>query len=101
MWFLLFLLFFQSSPMPCQSTTPAQTRSPWLIVQVVDPDYFPIPGASVILKALNGKTQSNPARTEESGYAKFFGLADLDYSIEAKVSGLKHGRVKLSHFGNP
>jgi hypothetical protein len=98
MWMLLFLFFLQANPNPCQAP-PAQTQSPSLIVQVVDPDWLPIPGAEVTLKPLDGEAQqkSNRTETDKDGYAKFFVPGDADYAIEAQWSGFKRESLKRVH----
>jgi hypothetical protein len=100
MWLLLFLMFFQGNPTPCQSAaTPPPTGSPIVIVQTVDPGYLPINGATVTVTALGGKKQSFTARTEDGGYARFFFPAEsgisvgLGYSIEVKMPNFKTARV--------
>ena len=76
-WFCFFLL--QAGPNSCQDS-PAQTQSPSLIVQVVDPGWLPIPGAEVMLKHLrsDAKTKSDRKETDKDGYAKFFAPGDAD-----------------------
>lgn len=99
MWILLFLLFSQAIQTPCTSPTP--TGTPSLIVQVVDPNYLPVPGAAVTVTEVERAVKASSARTEEDGYVKFFDLKDSDYMVEAKISGFKSARVKLLGFHNP
>lgn len=101
MWILLFfLLAIQANPNPCQAS-PAQTQSPSLIVQVVDPGWLPIPGAKVTVKLLNGKGQSksSTAYTDKDGYANFDVRGDADYAIEAEHYGFKRERLSDMHLG--
>jgi hypothetical protein len=96
MWMLLFLLFFQTTPAPCQTPT-SPTQPPSLVVQVVDPDWYPIPGSEVTIKSLSAKAQSNSNHADQDGNAKFYALADGDYEIEIKEYGFKNGHVKHVH----
>jgi len=98
MWILFFLLLMQANPNPCQAP-PAQTQSPSLIVQVVDADWLPIPGAEVTLKPLSGDAQlkSNRTETDKDGYVKFFVTVAADYAIEARLYGFKRESLKHVH----
>lgn len=98
MWLLLFLVFTQANPNPCQVAL-TQTQAPSLIVQVVDPNWIPIPGAKVTAKPLegNGKLKSNPEDTDKDGYAKFLVTGNTDYAIEVQTYGFKRGRISPVH----
>jgi hypothetical protein len=96
MWVFLFLLFIQANSNPCPPS-PAQTQSPSLIVQVVDPVWLPVPGAEVTLKPLSTGAKSNRTETDKDGYARFSVPGDADYSIEAKLYGFKRERLKRVH----
>src|ERR1700683_446814 len=102
MWMFLFLFFFQAGPNPCQDS-PAQTQSPSLIVQVVDPGWLPIGGADVTLKPLHGDTQTKSDReeTDKDGHAKFVATGDTDYDIEVKMYGFKRERLDHVHLFKP
>lgn len=95
MWLFLFLFLLQANPNP----SAAQIQSPPLIVQVVDPNWIPIPGAQVTIKTLRGgaQSQSNRSETDKDGYARFFIPRDADYDIEASLYGFKRGRVGHVH----
>jgi hypothetical protein len=95
---LFFLFLMQANPNPCQAP-PAQTQSPSLIVQVVDPDWLPIPGAEVTLTPLSEDAQlkSNRTETDKDGYVKFFVPGDADYAIEARLYGFKRESLKHVH----
>jgi hypothetical protein len=99
MWFLLFITVCAAIPIPGQSSSPAQP--PPLVVQVVDPAWFPIPGAEVKLESLSRNTHSISMRTDNDGYAKFFVPVDGDYTIEASFAGFKNGRLKRIHLSQP
>lgn len=100
MWLLFFLFFTQANPNPnpCQNPL-AQTQSPSLIVQVVDPNWIPIPGATVTAKPRegNGKLKSTQTDTDKDGYAKFSVTGNADYAIEAELYGFKRGHISLVH----
>lgn len=98
MWLFLFLFFIQANANPCQAS-PAQTQSPSLIVQVVDPNWLPIPGAKVTIIPLGGSTQlkSSHAGTDKHGFANFSVPGDADYAVEAELYGFKRGRVSPVH----
>jgi hypothetical protein len=98
MWLLLFLLLAQANANPCP-VPPTQTQPPSLIVQVVDPNWEPIPGAQVMVRRLGEVTQLKSYRsdTDKDGYAKFFVPSDADYDIEASLYGFKRGRVNNIH----
>jgi hypothetical protein len=98
MWLLLFLLLVQANANPCPAP-PAHTQPPSLNVQVVDPNWEPIPGAQVMVKRLGEDAQlkSYRSETDKDGYAKFFVPSDADYGIEASSYGFKHGRVNHVH----
>jgi hypothetical protein len=85
MWMFLFPFLFQAGPNPCQNS-PAQTQSPSLIVQVVDPGWLPISEAEVTLKPVRGDAKAKPDRkeTDKDGYAKFFAAGDADYDIDCR-----------------
>jgi len=102
MWMFLFFFLLQSGRNPCQDS-PAQSQSPALIVQVVDPGWLPIPGAEVKLKALPGdeKTKSDRKETDKDGYVKFVVPGDADYDIEVEVYGFKRGRLNHVHLFKP
>jgi hypothetical protein len=96
MWLLLFLLFFQASPSPCQ-TPPPPAEPSTLIVQVVDPNWIPAQGIEVTVKSVTGNARPNSDYTDKDGYAKFFVPVDADYSVEAKWPGFKNARLKGLH----
>jgi hypothetical protein len=98
MWILFFLFLMQANPNPCQAP-PGQTQSPSLIVQVVDPDWLPIPGAEVTLKPLlaDAQLKSNRTRTDKEGYSKFLVPGDADYAIEVELYGFKREHLKCVH----
>ncbi len=109
MWIVTLLLFLQavgvpSGPSPCQAAAPAPTPSgaPTFVVQVVDPDWRPIPGADVRIRLeVNGKEEKTEEANNE-GYAKFwFKSSQLlhTYTIEAKYPGFK--RAELKHIPSP
>jgi hypothetical protein len=102
MWMFLFLLFFQTGPNPCQDS-PTQTQPPSLIVQVVDPEWLPIPGAEVTIKPPGGdaQTKSDRKATDKDGYAKFFAPGDADYAVEAEKYGFKRARLNRVHLLKP
>jgi hypothetical protein len=95
MWIgiLLFLLWQQASP--------TVAEPPSLVVQVVDPNWLPLPGAQVMIKPLSDKAESKVARTNNDGNAKFWIQGDADYSIEAKLQQFKIKRLKHVHFTRP
>ncbi|MFZ0978664.1 MAG: carboxypeptidase-like regulatory domain-containing protein [Candidatus Acidiferrales bacterium] len=96
MWVLLFLFLLQTNPNPCEAL-PAQAQSPSLIVQVVDPDWLPVPGAQVTVEPLasDQKTKSSRTETDKDGYAKFSVSGDADYAIHVELYGFK--RESLEH----
>jgi len=70
-----------------------------LIVQVVDPNWIPIPGAKVTAKSLGEKDQlkSNESDTDKDGYVRFSVPGDADYAIEAELYGFKRARISPVH----
>lgn len=96
MWTLFFLLLLQGGPTPCQ-TPPAPTESPSLIVQVVDPAWYPIPGAGVTVRPLTGHSLPNSGLANNQGYANFSAPGDADYAIEVKKAGYKSARLRSLH----
>jgi hypothetical protein len=98
MWILLFLLFIQANSNPRQAS-PTPTQAPSLIVQVVDPNWQPLPSAKVTVKQIHGDAQSksNPAETDKDGYANFTAPGDADYAIEADLYGFKRASVSPVH----
>jgi hypothetical protein len=100
MWIFLLLLFLQSNAAPCSSATPPPAGAPSLIVQAVDPDYIPIPGAHVMVKPLNSNAQTILSSTDGDGYARIFAPEDTEYSVEINLVGFKNDRVKSLHLGN-
>lgn len=102
MWLFLFLFFVQASPANpsrTQAASPTQTQLPSLIVQVVDPNWMPIPSAKVTVAPLGGNSQQKPshAETDKDGYANFSVPRDADYAIEAESHGFRRGRVSPVH----
>jgi len=95
MWFVM-LLFFASN-----QTLPTVTESPPLIVQVVDPNWLPIPGAEVTVKPSTGKTGSQIGHTKKDGSAEFWIQGDADYAIEVKQRGFKTNQLKHVHLTKP
>ena len=91
MWFVM-LLFFVS-----HQALPTVTEPPSLIVQVVDPNWLPIPGAEVTVKPLSGKAESKVGHTNNDGSAEFWVQGDADYAIEAKRGGFKTKQLKHLH----
>jgi hypothetical protein len=100
MWIFLFFLLFQSNAAPCPSTASSPTGTPSLVVQAVDPEYLPIIGAHVTIKALNGNTEAISVSTDGDGYAKIFASEDSEeYSVEISRVGFKNLRAKSVHIG--
>jgi hypothetical protein len=100
MWMYLLLFLLQSSSAPCPPAAPA-IGSPSIIVQVVDPDYLPIVGATVTVSSLASKAHSSSAHTGDKGYTEFFVPPDTDYSIEVKMQNFKNARLKHLHISKP
>jgi hypothetical protein len=98
-WFLLFLLFLQTSSAPSQSTTPS--AAPHLIIQTVDAAHFALSGATVAVKPLDGKTQSISARTDEDGFAKFSVPVDAEYSVEISAMYFRSTTLKRLRLYKP
>ena len=95
MW-LVMLLFFAS-----HQALPTVTGPPSLIVQVVDPNWIPVPGAEVMVKPLSVKAESNVRHTDKDGNAAFWVQGDADYAIEAKLQGFKIKRLRHVHLTRP
>jgi hypothetical protein len=95
MWFVV-LLFFAS-----HQALPTVTEPPSLIVQVVDPNWLPVPGAEVMVKPLSGKAESKVGHTNKDGNAEFWVQGDADYAIEAKRQGFKTKLLKHVHLTKP
>jgi hypothetical protein len=91
MWLVMLLLF--ASP----QSLPTTTKSPSLIVQLVDPNWDPLPGAEVTVKPLSARKESLVVHTDNDGYAKFSIEDDKDYAIEAKLPGFKTKRLEHMH----
>lgn len=53
------------------------------MVQVVDPVWIPLPEADVSVKPSSAKGDSKSAHTDANGYAKFWVVTGVDYTIEA------------------
>lgn len=100
MWLFVFVFLFAANP-NLRQESPKPAQSPSLIVQVVDPAWFPIPGAEVKVEPLARGTQSYSTRTDKDGYAKFSVPADADYAIEAESHGFKNARLKRMHLFKP
>ena len=101
MWLLLFLFVFQATPSPCQ-TQPVPTQPASLVVQVVDPNWYPIPDALVTLKPLDAGHDAVSNQTDDEGFAKFYGLTEGDFDIEIKEHGFKDVHLKHVHlFASP
>jgi hypothetical protein len=96
----LFLLFLQSSASPLPPATPP-SGAPTIIVQAVDQDYLPIPGATVTVSALANKSRSVSARTGDNGSAEFFVPDEADYLVEIKMQNFKIARLKHLHISKP
>jgi Carboxypeptidase regulatory-like domain len=96
----LLLLLLQSSSTPL---TPATSPSgpPAIVVQAVDQDYLPIPGATVTVSAVANKSHSVSARTGDNGSAEFFVPAEADYLVEIKMQNFKVARLKHLHISKP
>jgi hypothetical protein len=82
----------------CRSTSPQPTSPPTVVVQVVDPVWLPIPGASVSLSA-NGR-QNHKAYTDREGNARFWVAENTEYAIEAEKTGFKRKRLKHLYIHN-
>jgi hypothetical protein len=100
MWLFLFVAFFVLNPEPSQVSVVPAPRPP-LIVQIVDPAWFPIPGAEVRVETVGRDAQANSCRTDGDGYAKFFVPVDADYTIKTSFAGFKNGHVKRIHLFKP
>jgi hypothetical protein len=111
MWLIALLLLFSpqvvSDSNPCgraSSSASAPIQPPFLIVQVVDPSWLPLPGAAVTVsvRPVTGKKESKVAHTMGDGDAKFWipgDPGDADYTIEANYGGFKTKRLKGVHLG--
>ena len=66
---------------------------PSLIVQVVDPSWMPLPGASVKISTKE-KTEDWKSYTDNDGNARFWLDWKTKYTIEAELSGFKRKRLK-------
>jgi hypothetical protein len=75
----------------CLTTSPQTPSPPSLIVQVVDPVWVPLPGASVSISA---KGQNCKAYTDLEGNAKFWLGENTEYKAEAELIGFKKKRLK-------
>jgi len=84
-----------------QAAPPTNDTRPSLIVQVVDPVWLPIPGATVTIKPVSGKEKSSTGQTDYDGYAKFWVTGDQDYVVEAKITGFKTKRLKGIYLYEP
>ena len=89
----LITLLFLMAP---QAALPKTTNPPSLVVQLVDPVWLPIFGASVSVRP-SGKGKITVAQTDEHGYAKFWLTEGEDYVIEAKQPSFKTKRLKNVH----
>ena len=98
MWLSLFLFFIHLNPNACPASPP-QDQLPSLVVQVVDPNWLPTPGAKVIVKPLDRNTQLEPghAETDKDGFASFILPRDAEYAIEVELYGFKRERVRPVH----
>lgn len=80
MWLIALLLLMSpqvSDSGPCgraSTSASAPIQPPFLIVQVVDPSWLPLPGAAVTVtvKPVTGKKESKVAYTMDDGDAKFW-----------------------------
>ena len=91
MWLIMLLLFASHQSLP------TATKSPSLIVQLVDPNWYPVPGAKVTVKPLSTIEESVVVHTDNAGYANFWVEADKDYAKEAKLAGFKTKRLEHMH----
>jgi hypothetical protein len=80
-------------PGACRSTPPPTSSPPTLVVQVVDPVWLPLPGASVSISA-KGRLQNCRAYTDSEGNARFWLARNTEYVAEAELAGFKKRRVK-------
>ena len=95
---ILITLFLLMLP---QAAAPSTTSPPSLVVQVVDPDFDPLPGVPVSVKPLSPKAKSIVEYTDKDGYAKFSIVGDQDHAIEAKHPNFKTQRLKRIHLFKP
>jgi hypothetical protein len=107
MWLIALLLLLSpqvvSDSNPCgHASTAKPAQPPFLIVQVVDPNWLPLPGASVTVtvKPVSGKQESKLAYTADDGYAKFWIRGDGNYTIDANYGGFKTKRLKNVNLGD-
>jgi hypothetical protein len=98
MWMVLFLVLAQLAANPCQPSS-TQSKAPSIVVQVVDPNWLPVPGAEVTVKPMESKTavKRDQEDTDKDGYAKFFVPGDADYEIDAALYGFKPEQLKGVH----
>lgn len=71
------------------------------MVQVVDPNWLPIPGAEVTVKPLSGSGESKVGHTNKDGNVEFWVRGDADYAIDAKGQGFKRKQLKRVHLTKP
>ena len=95
MWFVM-LLFFAS-----HQALPTVTEPPSIMVQVVDPNWLPIPGAEVTVKPLSIEAESKVGHTNKDGNVEFWVHGDADYAIEVKRQGFKTKQLKHVHLTKP
>ncbi len=82
----------------------AQTPAPpFVIVQAVDSEWLPLPGAVVQLRERRGTRTGYKATTNADGFASFrFDPPDPQqvYDISVTMAGFKDGEIKNVRFGS-
>ena len=73
---------------------PVGLQPPTLLVEVVDPVWLTVPGATVTVIPRADRKKRYTATTDHDGIARFSVPRNADYDIEAAVTGFKKGRIK-------
>ena len=78
-----------------QEPTPApSSHPPTLLVEVVDPVQFTLPGVTVTVTSRANPKQHFTGTTDKDGIARFSVPNQAEYEIEAVLVGFKKGREK-------
>ena len=67
---------------------------PTLLVEIVDPVWLTVPGATVTLISRADRKKRYTATTDQDGIARFSVPKNAEYEIEAALTGFKKGRMK-------
>ncbi len=91
--FMLSLANLSQVGAPPAPPVDVQREPPPLVVQVVDPAWYPIEGAVVTVTVKKGGARLASGRTDKAGQCSFWLASEIEYVVEAVIPGFEAKRT--------